>query len=116
MVTPYVSLTGKQAVRLAHGCAGMRGWNKRMPPCNGVDRGCVTGNITPRESGQTSIWSFITRELDQPLWERRQMTAGQPTGALSTPEDAWHTTIDWYAVHRTVQRLQARIVKVVHVA
>jgi hypothetical protein len=116
MVTPYVSLQGKQAVRLAHGCAGMRGWNKRRPPCNGVDRGCVTGNITPRESGQTSIWSFITRELDQPLWERRQMTAGPPTGALSTPEDAWHTTIDWYAAHRTVQRLQARIVKVVHVA
>ena len=44
------------------------------------------------------------------------MTAGPPTGALSTPEDAWHTTIDWYAAHRTVQRLQARIVKVVHVA
>lgn len=40
------------------------------------------------------------------------MTAGQPPGALSPPEDAWHT-IDWYTVHRTVQRLQARIVKAV---
>jgi len=40
------------------------------------------------------------------------MTAGQPTGALSTPEGAWHT-INWYAVHRTVRRLQARIVKAV---
>jgi RNA-directed DNA polymerase len=40
------------------------------------------------------------------------MTAAQPTGALSTPKDAWHT-IDWYAVHRTVRRLQARIVKAV---
>jgi RNA-directed DNA polymerase len=40
------------------------------------------------------------------------MTAGQPTGALSTSTDAWHT-IDWYAVHRTVRRLQARIVKAV---
>ena len=40
------------------------------------------------------------------------MTADQPTGALSTPTDAWHT-IDWYAVHRTVRRLQARIVKAV---
>lgn len=40
------------------------------------------------------------------------MTAAQPTGALSTPPDAWHT-IDWYAVHRTVRRLQARIVKAV---
>jgi RNA-directed DNA polymerase len=35
-----------------------------------------------------------------------------PAGALSTQADAWHT-IDWYAVHRTVRRLQARIVKAV---
>lgn len=40
------------------------------------------------------------------------MTAVQPPGALSTPKDAWHT-INWYAVHRTVRRLQARIVKAV---
>jgi RNA-directed DNA polymerase len=40
------------------------------------------------------------------------MTAGIPTGALSTEFVAWHT-IDWYAVHRTVRRLQARIVKAV---
>ena len=40
------------------------------------------------------------------------MTAVQPTGALSTQADAWHT-INWYAVHRTVRRLQARIVKAV---
>jgi RNA-directed DNA polymerase len=40
------------------------------------------------------------------------MTAGQPTGALSTPAGTWHT-INWYAVHRTVRRLQARIVKAV---
>jgi RNA-directed DNA polymerase len=40
------------------------------------------------------------------------MTAGTPTGALSTEPVAWHT-IEWYAVHRTVRRLQARIVKAV---
>src|SRR5438067_3995445 len=34
------------------------------------------------------------------------------TGALSHPTVAWHT-INWYAVHRTVRRLQARIVKAV---
>jgi len=34
------------------------------------------------------------------------------TGALSHPTVAWHT-IDWYAIHRTVRRLQARIVKAV---
>src|SRR5438876_6776611 len=70
-------------------------------------------NMTPRTSGQTSIWSFITRELGQLLAERRQMTAVTTlTGALSTGPGAWHT-IHWYAVHRTVRRLQARIVKAV---
>jgi RNA-directed DNA polymerase len=70
-------------------------------------------NITPRASGQTSIWSFITRELGQPLQERRQMTAvATLTGALSADLVAWHT-IDWYAVHRTVRGLQGRIVKAV---
>src|SRR5215470_451625 len=34
------------------------------------------------------------------------------TGALSGQTVAWHT-IDWYAVHRTVRRLQARMVKAV---
>ena len=31
------------------------------------------------ESGQTSIWSFITRELDQPLWpsENEADTSGK---------------------------------------
>ena len=42
------------------------------------------------------------------------MTAVPPTGALSTPAAAWHT-IDWYTVHRTVRRLQARLVKAVQV-
>jgi len=70
-------------------------------------------NMTPRASGQTSIWSFITTELGQLLAERRQMTAVTTlTGALSTAPGAWHT-INWYAVHRTVRRLQARIVKAV---
>jgi RNA-directed DNA polymerase len=40
------------------------------------------------------------------------MTAGTPTGALSPPPVAWHT-MDGYAVHRTVRRLQARMVKAV---
>jgi RNA-directed DNA polymerase len=40
------------------------------------------------------------------------MTVGSPTGALSPQPVAWHT-IDWYAVHRTVRRLQARMVKAV---
>src|SRR5438552_3950910 len=45
----------------------------------------------------------------------RQMTAvATRTGALSAGPVAWHT-IDWYAVHRMVRRLQARLVKAVQV-
>src|SRR5215467_1215432 len=59
-----------------------------------------TGNITPRESGLTSIWSCITREFGQPPEERRQMTAVVTlTGALSD--------------RMTARRLQTRMVKVV---
>jgi hypothetical protein len=59
-----------------------------------------TGNMTPRESVLTSIWSCLTREFGQPPEERKQMTAvATLTGALS---------------HRmTVRGLQARMVKVV---
>ena len=57
-------------------------------------------NITPRESVLTSVWSCITRDLGQPLKERRQMTAVVTlTGALSDRMTVW--------------RLQARMVKVV---
>src|SRR5262245_37050266 len=50
---PYAKgVEGKRAARQAHGAAGKGGGRKRMPPCNGADRGC---DITPRESGQTSL-------------------------------------------------------------
>ena len=59
-----------------------------------------TGDITPRESALTSVWSCITREFGQPPEERRQMTAVVTlTGALSD--------------RLTARRLQARMVKVV---
>jgi RNA-directed DNA polymerase len=69
-------------------------------------------NSTRRESELTSLWSFSTREFEQPTEEARQMTASasaQP-GAASHPEVDWHA-IDWLKVHRTVRRLQARIVQ-----
>jgi hypothetical protein len=57
-----------------------------------------TGDITPRESALTSVWSCITREFGQPPEERRQMTAVVTlTGALSD--------------RLTARRLQARMVK-----
>ena len=69
-----------------------------------------SGNITPRESGQTSIWSFLTRELDQPTKETKQMTAENIAGAVSHRTISWHA-IDWRKAHADVRRLQARIVK-----
>jgi hypothetical protein len=57
-------------------------------------------NITPRASELTSVWSCVTRDLGQPLEERKQMTVvATLTGALSD--------------RMTVRRLQARMVKVV---
>src|SRR2546427_4034316 len=41
MATPYTSREGKRAARQADRCAGGGGWKKRMPSCNGVDRGCA---------------------------------------------------------------------------
>jgi RNA-directed DNA polymerase len=38
------------------------------------------------------------------------MTVAQATGAVSHREVDWHT-LDWEQAHRTVRRLQARIVK-----
>jgi RNA-directed DNA polymerase len=71
------------------------------------------GHITLRESELTSVWSFITSDLGQPLKERTQMTAvATRTGALSDRPVAWQA-IDWSAVHRQVRRLQARMVKAV---
>jgi hypothetical protein len=56
------------------------------------------GNIIPRESELTSVWSCLTRDLGQPLEERKQMTVvATLTGALSD--------------RMTVRRLQARMVK-----
>jgi RNA-directed DNA polymerase len=76
------------------------------------------GNIIPRESGQTSVWSFITRTHEQPTQEEKQMTVeitstqeeGKPAGASSHVDDNWDSIL-WYRTQRNVQRLQARIVK-----
>ena len=80
------------------------------------------GDITPRESGQTSARSLVTREFGKATKEARQM-AGEPVrggprvggsvlspGAASHESDEWDQ-IDWHHAHQTVHRLQARIVK-----
>ncbi len=76
------------------------------------------GNITPRESGQTSVWSFITRTHDEPTQEEKQMTVEtpstqeeeRPAGASSHSQQTWDG-IPWYRTQCNVRRLQARIVK-----
>ncbi|WP_230626746.1 group II intron reverse transcriptase/maturase, partial [Ralstonia solanacearum] len=70
-----------------------------------------SGNIIPRESEQTSAWSFVTREFDQPSKEETQMTVRRHgAGAFSDRAQHWHD-INWAKCHREVRRLQARIVK-----
>ena len=72
----------------------------------------TTSDITPRESAPTSIGSCRTRELAQPVKERKQMTTDSSctVGAVSHELSAWHA-IDWQAAEENVRRLQARIVK-----
>ena len=105
---PIVLPLGKRVVRQADGAVGKGRWRKRRPSCNEADRDC---NIIPRESGQTSIWSFITRELGELTEKAKQMTAEMSrTAGAAFHEVDWHA-IDWHKAHENVGRLQARIVK-----
>src|SRR5204862_1297111 len=85
-------------------------------PAMGLIGVAEVSNITPRESGQTSIWSFITRKFDKPRKETKQMTASTPAqtgkdaGAVSHAEVNWDS-IDWSTANKNVRRLQMRIVK-----
>jgi RNA-directed DNA polymerase len=66
--------------------------------------------MTPRESGQTSTRSLITREFGQPIKEAKQMTVEQTGAASHEIVEGWHDS-DWKATNHNVRRLQARIVK-----
>ena len=66
--------------------------------------------MLPRESGQTSPWSHITKELEKPIQETKQMTEAKATGAVSHEPEGWYD-IDLRRAYRNVRRLQARIVK-----
>ncbi len=80
-----------------------------------------SGDSTPRESAQTSLWSLGTRERGKSAKEAKQMATGQtatadvtaadtPVGAASQEDTDWHQ-IDWDQAYRLVRRLQARIVQ-----
>jgi RNA-directed DNA polymerase len=64
---------------------------------------------THPERRQTSARSFVTRELEKPLKEGKQMRA-ETACAPSNRNVNWNT-IHWQIVNRNVKRLQARIVK-----
>jgi RNA-directed DNA polymerase len=86
----------KPFARKADGDAGRRGRRKQTPFCNGTDR-------------QTSGWSFLTREIEEPAQEEKQMNA-KFACASSGGTTAW-PSIDWANCGRYVSKLQARIVK-----
>jgi hypothetical protein len=70
---------GREAVRPANGAAGRGGGRKRMPTCNGPDRGW---DITPRDTGQTSLWCRRASSGSQPaLGSKADLSAG-PQGPL----------------------------------
>jgi hypothetical protein len=66
-----------------------------------------------RESGQTSAWSFMARELDQSLYAGKQMTAigtnaqaaVTEAGAPARAEQMWLQT-NWPPIMAEVRRLQ----------
>jgi len=71
-----------------------------------------TSSITPRESGQTSTGSFVTRNLmGTPIQEFVEQGAAEVAAGASLRKPVeWHS-INWKKAHRNVRRLQARIVK-----
>src|SRR5262245_2160589 len=81
-----------------------------MPFRNGMDRSRAYGDITPRENGQTSLWSFLTRESGKPTKEEKRMTTENSVGAASDVKMN-RPAINWRQVHCNVRRLQIRIVK-----
>src|SRR5262249_17312772 len=96
---------GRRAARQVDGGAGRGRGRKRMPFCNGMDRSWAFGDITPREGGQTSLWSFLTRESGKPAKEEKQMITENSVGAASDTK-VNRPTIDWRQVHHNVRRLQ----------
>ena len=121
VVSPSSSRQGQLLARAAHGTAGKGAERKPRPICNGSDRGCANWQHHPtpaparhRCRGQTSPWSFVTREPwpTDPGSNADVSQVATPVGAAPGCTPDWHS-IDWKKVHRTVRRLQARIVKAV---
>ncbi len=61
-VSPYRCPLGRRTARNAVADAGRGGRKKRRLVCNGRDRGL---NVTPRETGLTCGWSFLSKRVDK---------------------------------------------------
>ena len=67
-----------------------RGKRKCLPVMGWIGVESQQDDIILRESGQTSPWSHITRELEKPTQETKQMTEAKATGAVSRELEGWH--------------------------
>jgi RNA-directed DNA polymerase len=68
------------------------------------------GTITPRASGLTSLWSFMTRALGNQPQAAKQRTAAASAGAASRDTVEWQA-LEWQKAPQIVRRRQARSVK-----
>ena len=88
MVTPYVSREGKRAARQADRCAGMGGWKKRTPSCNGVDRGCAHRQDHPtRKRADVHLVLHHQRTWPTSQGEKADDGRGNPDWCTLRPDD-----------------------------
>ena len=91
---------GKPIVSDAHGGAGVGSWRKRMPPCNGADRGSEFALARKRAD-------FQEVSLCKRVW-RTGLTGKQQQVTMATPY------VSASPLCMTDWRLQVRIAKAVH--
>ena len=88
MATPYVSREGKRAARQADRRAGMGGWKKRTPSCNGVDRGCAHRQYHPtRKRADVPLVWHHQRAWPTSVGEKADDGSGNTDWCTLRPDD-----------------------------
>src|SRR6266446_654433 len=88
MATPYTSREGKRAARQADRCAGGGGWKKRMPSCNGVDRGCAHEQHDPtRKRADVHLVLHHQRPWPTSIGEKADDGSGDSDWCTLRPDD-----------------------------
>jgi hypothetical protein len=88
MATPYVSREGKRAARQADRRAGMGGWKKRTPSCNGVDRGCAHRQYHPtRKRADVHLVLHHQRAWPTSIGEKADDGSGNTDWCTLRPDD-----------------------------